>query len=61
MRTFKDYYYSNRRLQLQSDMALPSRFLETYQPFCAQACLHFPAETLLLPLSNLPLSGDIPR
>ena len=36
MRTFKDYYYSNRRLQLQSDMAAPSRFLETYQPFCAQ-------------------------
>ena len=37
MRTFTDYYYSNRRLQLQSDMATPSRFLDSYQPFCAQA------------------------
>ncbi|KAK9838880.1 hypothetical protein WJX74_005121 [Apatococcus lobatus] len=44
MRTFKDYYYSNRRLQLQSDMALPSRFLETYQPFCAQLVGFFVVE-----------------
>ncbi|KAK9853125.1 hypothetical protein WJX84_006750 [Apatococcus fuscideae] len=44
MRTFKDYYYSNRRLQLQSDMAAPSRFLETYQPFCAQLVGFFVVE-----------------
>ena len=38
MDDFLEYYQSNRRLQLNSDLSPPSNFIESYQKFIAQAC-----------------------
>ena len=38
MDDFLDYYQSNRRLQLNSDLSPPPNFIESYQKFIAQAC-----------------------
>ena len=36
MDDFLDYYQSNRRLQLNSDLSPPQNFIESYQNFIAQ-------------------------
>ena len=36
---FQDYYHSNRRLQLISDLTPPQQFMENYQNFTAQVML----------------------
>ena len=38
MDDFLDYYQSNRRLQLNSDLSPPPNFIESYQKFIAQVC-----------------------
>ena len=39
MQRFQDYYHSNRRLQLISDLTPPQQFMENYQNFTAQVKL----------------------
>ena len=39
MDDFLEYYRSNRRLQLNSDLAPPTNFIESYQNFIAQVCM----------------------